>query len=104
MSEETEYPILITIKGKGGKTGQWKVLALTEDEILTGVKKLGAVNQKIFTECTKLAKEAIKNFALAHDIHLHKDELRISLAFFNAMSVSSYTVLRSKLEYDLENR
>lgn len=100
MSEnnETNNPVdeqvFISLKGRAS-SGEYKLIALTQDEILAEVKKLGTLNEKILATCLDLADKYT---------YEEPDKLRIALAFFNVLSVSSYTVLRSRLEKDLHER
>lgn len=89
-----EEQILIALKGKSG-SGDWKLLALTEDEIMQQIKQLGKLNSKIMSYCLDLGDQ----YACDESV-----QNQISLALFQALSISSYTVLRSKLELDLQGR
>ena len=104
MSENNEGEIVISIRGKGGQSGEYKLLMLTREEILAEVRKLGSLNQQIFSQCLNLAEIEAKKLGLTPNTYLEQTKLQIALAFFEAHSVSSFTVLRSKLEKDLHER
>lgn len=105
MSENIDNQVLVTLRGKSGVSNATKLLALTENEILNEIRKLDSLNQQIFDLCLlsgeKYAKMLLPS---APNTYNENTKLQIALAFFNALSVSSYTVLRSKLEKDLHER
>jgi len=104
MSDNIDKSVVISIRGKGGQSNEYKLLCLTPEEIIAEISKLGTINQQIFNKCLFLAEIEAKQLSHSEGSFSADDKLQIALAFFNAMSISSYTVLRSKLEKDLHER
>ena len=103
---------LVSLSGKTGKSNAHTMMALTEDDIIFEIRKLGKLNQQIFKQCLELAKELIyeklNNQTGCIIVEEKEDEnstiLQIALALFDPMSISSYTILRSRLEQELWKR
>jgi len=102
---------LVSLSGKTGKSNTHTMMALTEDDILAEIAKLGKLNQQIFCTCLELADGLMHNklvYSYDESSASFEDKkhirLQIALALFDPMSISSYTILRSRLEQELWKR
>lgn len=98
-----EDQTIIALRGRGS-SGMSKLIALTQEEILAEVKRLSLLNQKIFDECKAIADREAERFTSSEDPQFINTKLQIALAFFSALSISSYTAVRSRLEQFLNEK